>query len=214
MTAKKLLVLAPHTDDAEIGCGGTISFLKRRNYEVYIVAFSSAADSLPAKMPRDTLVKEYLASAKKMGIIDPRKFIYDFKVREFSYYRQEILDILISLRKLINPDLVLLPSTSDFHQDHQTISQEGIRAFKNSTILGYELPWNHNEFSGNYFFHLSEQDLQNKWEYMSSYESQVKLNRGYFVKDKIFSWAKMRGMQCNSQYAECFEHIRTNTYEE
>ena len=214
MTVKKLLVLAPHTDDAEIGCVGTISFFKRRNYEVYTVVFSSAADSLPTEMPKNTLVNEYLVSAKKMGVRDPENFIYDFRVREFSYHRQKILDILISLRKSINPDLVLLPSTSDFHQDHQTISQEGIRAFKNSTILGYELPWNHNEFSSNYFVHLSEQDLKNKWDYMSSYESQVKLNRGYFVRDKVFSWAKMRGMQCHAEYAECFEHIRTNTYED
>ena len=212
MNKKKVLVLAPHTDDAEIGCGGTISFLKRNDYEIYIAAFSSAADSLPSYMPKDTLANEYLVSADRMKVVTPEKYLYNYPVRVFKDHRQEILDILIGLRNDIRPNIVLLPATSDFHQDHQVISEEGIRAFKNSTILGYELPWNHNEFSCNYFFHLSEKDINNKWKYMSSYKSQVELNRGYFVKDKIFSWAKMRGLQCNSVYAECFEHIRSNIY--
>lgn len=210
MKNKQLLVLAPHTDDAEIGCGGAISFFKRNNFDINIAVFSKAEASLPPEWGKDTLLKEFFLSAEKMNITKPDRFVYNFPVRRFNEHRQDILEIMIEIRNLLNPSLVLLPSTTDFHQDHQVISNEGIRAFKSSSILGYELPWNHNSFHCDVFIHLNDNDVRNKWDYMSSYKSQIELSRGYFDKAKVMSWLKMRGMQCNTEYAECFEHIRTH----
>jgi len=84
-----------------------------------------------------------------LGIPQKQVITYNYPVREFPAHRQEILDELIKLKKQIQPDLVFLPNTRDIHQDHEVISREGIRAFKQCRLLGYELPWN------NFIFHNS-----------------------------------------------------------
>ena len=81
--------------------------------------------------------------------------MFRYDVRIFKALRQEILQDLISLRKLIHPDIVFLPSSSDLHQDHSTIYAEGIRAFKFNSILGYEMPWNNMIFATSSFIFLN-----------------------------------------------------------
>jgi len=91
----------------------------------------------------------------------------------------------------------------DVHQDHQVIHQEGLRAFKNTTFAGYELPWNNYSFHTNFFMRLAESDLTKKTEALKEYQSQA--HRNYMQEDFIRSLAKVRGVQCNSEYAEAFE---------
>ena len=68
-------------------------------------------------------------------------------MRTFPDHRQEILELLIEIWNDWQPDCVFQPSLHDVHQDHQTIASEGLRAFKRTTILGYEIPWNNFDFS-------------------------------------------------------------------
>ena len=77
-----------------------------------------------------------------------------------NYFRQEILESLIYHREKIYPDLVLMPNLNDIHQDHQTISNEGLRAFKNTTILGYELIWNNLKFNTTSYVSLGKEYLE------------------------------------------------------
>ena len=85
--------------------------------------------------------------------------IYNYQVRKLNYARQEILEDLIRHRNDIFPDLVLMPSLNDIHQDHSTIAQEGLRAFKNTTILGYELIWNNLNFNTTSFIKLEKNHI-------------------------------------------------------
>ena len=62
-----ILVLAPHTDDGEFGCGGSISKWVNEGKEVYYVAFSSAEKSVLKEMPKDIL-KEVQEATKVLGI--------------------------------------------------------------------------------------------------------------------------------------------------
>jgi len=133
-----ILVLAPHTDDGEFGCGGSISKWVNEGKEVYYVAFSSAEKSVPKEMPKDILKKEVQEATKVLGIKKNNLILFDYPVREFPEYRQQILEDMIRLGNELKPELVLLPSTTDTHQDHQTISQEGFRAFKKISMIGYE----------------------------------------------------------------------------
>ncbi len=125
-----ILVLAPHTDDGEFGCGGSIAKWIYEGKIVYYVAFSSAEKSVPQGMPKDILKKEVRKAVSILNIPKDNLILLDYPVREFLVYRQQILEDMIRLRNDLNPDLVLLPSTADTHQDHQVISQEGFRAFK------------------------------------------------------------------------------------
>lgn len=199
---KKILVLAPHTDDGELGCGGTIAKFCAEGKEVYYVAFCLWSIELPDNKT-NTLEQECRKATAALGIKESNLILFDYKVRNLPAARQEILEKLLELNTLINPDLVLLPAASDIHQDHQVIHQEGMRAFKNVTFAGYELPWNNYSFHTNFFIRLSESELNKKIEALKSYESQS--HRNYMQEDFIRSLARVRGIQTNSQYAEAFE---------
>jgi len=148
---KRVLILAPHTDDGEFGCGGSIARFIQEGKEIYYVAFSTAEESVPEPWPKDILKTEVKEATKRLGISRENVIILDFKVRKLSYHRQEILEKHCKIKNDIRPDLVFLPSSNDLHQDHSTVSTEGVRAFKNTTILGYEIPWNNIQFQAESF---------------------------------------------------------------
>ncbi len=200
---KKILVLAPHTDDGELGCGGSIAKFCAEGREVYYAAFCLCSRSLPDSLPANTLELECKKATAILGIPAERLILFNYNVRELPQSRQQVLEELLQLSRQINPDLVLLPAASDIHQDHQTIHEEGLRAFKNTTFAGYELPWNNYSFRTNFFIRLTAKDLNKKTDALRAYASQS--HRNYMQEDFIRSLAKVRGVQCNAEYAEAFE---------
>ena len=94
---KRILVLAPHTDDAELGCGGSIAKWVEAGVEVSVAAFSTAEASLPEGSVAGRLAAECHAALDSLGIPEHRRHIYDFPVRELGYHRQEVLEILVQL---------------------------------------------------------------------------------------------------------------------
>ena len=203
---KNVLVLAPHTDDGELGLGGTINKLITEGKRVTYVAFSTAEESVPPGFPKDILKTEVRNATAKLGIKSENLIIYSYQVRKLNYVRQEILEELIKIRKREKYDLVFIPSLHDIHQDHTTIAQEGVRAFKNTTILGYELIWNNLSFDTQCFVRLQADDIKAKIMALKEYHSQGK--RDYLSDEFIYSLAKTRGVQVGSEYAEAFEVIR------
>jgi N-acetylglucosamine malate deacetylase 1 len=204
----RVLVLAPHTDDAELACGGTIAKLVAGGSEVHVAAFSDAKNSLPAHLPPDTLRSEFNEAMRRLSLPSSQTAVYDYSVRVFSDHRQAILDDLIALRRRIQPELVLMPSRSDLHQDHQVICAEGLRAFKEVSVWGYECPWNQLENAATAFVTLDEPLISIKWHALEAYRSQFDLKRAYFDKAFVTGWLRMRGVQIKAEYAECFEVMR------
>lgn len=202
----KVLILAPHTDDGEFGCGGTIAKMIEQGDDVYYVAFSACQQSVAPEFPSDILITEVKAATKVLGIKPENLILFDYDVRTFNYKRQEILEDIIKLRALIKPDVVFMPSTHDIHQDHYTIAFEGIRAFKNSTIYCYEMPWNNFTFNTTAFHLLEDRHIDTKVKALKEYKSQQK--RPYANEDFIKSLAHTRGIQIGKKYAEVFEVIR------
>ena len=87
---KRALVLAPHTDDGEFGCGGTIARLVAAGVEVRYVAFSIATKSLPEGFPPDTLAREVGEAMREIGIPPEGLMVHDFEVRTFPEHQQAI----------------------------------------------------------------------------------------------------------------------------
>lgn len=203
---KNVLILAPHTDDGELGCGGTIAKLLEEGVNVYYAAFSTAEESLPNGLPDNTLKIEVGQATKVLGIKKENLIVYSYQVRKLNYVRQEILEEMVELKRKLEIDLVFMPSLNDIHQDHNTVAQEGLRAFKNITILGYELIWNNLSFNTTSFVKLHERHVEKKVEALKEYKSQH--GRNYMSKDFIFSLAKTRGVQIGCDYAEAFEVVR------
>ena len=203
---KTVFVLAPHTDDGELGCGGTISRMLEEGANVYYIAFSTADESVPPQFPRNQLEIEVKQATSKLGIPSDQLIVYKYEVRKLNYARQEILQQLVDLKKSHNPDLIFLPSSKDIHQDHVTVTQEGIRAFKHSTILGYELIWNNLSFNTDCFINLEKRHIDKKIEALQEYKTQE--GRDYMNGRFIESLAHTRGVQIGVEYAETFEVIR------
>lgn len=206
MNFEKVLVLAPHTDDGEFGCGGSIVRLIEEKSEVFYAAFSSAEKSVPPGFPEDILRKEVKEATAKLGIKESNLILFEYEVRNFPSFRQKILDDMIELNSEIKPDVVFLPSTRDTHQDHKVITEEGFRTFKRITMLGYEVPWNNLTFDTNAFIFLEERHVEKKLDSLNCYISQ--LGRNYATAEFIRSLAITRGTQIGAKFAEVFEAIR------
>ncbi|HIH44359.1 MAG TPA: PIG-L family deacetylase [Candidatus Methanoperedenaceae archaeon] len=201
---ERILVLSPHTDDGELGCGGSIAKFVETGKDVHYVALSCCEKSVPPEYPCDILKTEVRRATGVLGLGEP--ILYDFEVREFPRLRQEILDTLIDLRKKLKPDLVLTPSTYDTHQDHKTVTEEVHRAFKKCAVLGYEQPWNNMTFQTSAFVSLDERHITRKINALRCYETQK--HRAYLNSEFIKGLAITRGTQMEEQYAEAFEVIR------
>ena len=203
---QRILILAPHTDDGELGCGATIAKLLEQEREVHYVAFSICEESVPEGFPEDALQFECQDATQTLGIDPDYLTILKYPVRKFTEHRQEILEDLVQMRKELEPDLVFLPSSFDVHQDHATIYQEGIRAFRRSSILGYEFMWNNFTFSSTMFSVVEERHIRAKIEALDHYKTQ---DRRFYMKEKLVTGqANFRGLQIYREYAEAFEVIR------
>lgn len=205
-TINNVLVVAPHTDDGELGLGGTINNLIKQGKNVYYAAFSTAEKSVPQGYPKDILKTEVRNATSRLGVKPENLLIYNYEVRKLNYVRQEILEDLVRLRRDISFDLVFIPSLEDIHQDHSTVAAESLRAFKNTTILGYELIWNNLTFKTQCFVKLQRENISAKADALKEYKSQG--FRDYLSEEFIFSLARTRGVQVGCEFAESFEVVR------
>jgi LmbE family N-acetylglucosaminyl deacetylase len=205
-TSKQALVLAPHTDDGEFGCGGTISRLIEEGTDVFYMAFSVCEQSVPYGFSETELETELLEATKVLGIPTDHVIVRNYQVRKFPEFRQDILQNIIDLKKSINPDLVFIPCTDDLHQDHQVIAAEGIRAFKDKTILSYEMPWNNLSITTSAFSILKERHVATKIKALACYKTQS--FRPYADPVFIRSLAVTRGVQVADKFAEAFQLVR------
>jgi N-acetylglucosamine malate deacetylase 1 len=203
---KRVLVLAPHTDDGEFGCGGTMARLVEAGVDVRYHAFSIATRSLPEGFPPDTLAQEVRAATAELGIPEANLTVHDFDVRTFPDHRQEILELLVAIWEEWKPDAVFQPSLHDVHQDHQTVAQEGLRAFKRTTVLGYEIPWNNFDFAYQAYIALEERHVERKVAALARYASQQ--HRRYSDPEYARSLARIHGINVNREYAEVFHVYR------
>jgi N-acetylglucosamine malate deacetylase 1 len=188
-----ILALSPHTDDIEFACGASLNRWFSEGATIHGVSFSCGSANK----------EEFYCSSKLLGI---NAVLLDFPVRNFKEHRQDILDELIILEKRINPDLVLIPSSTDTHQDHQVLREEGFRAFKRHSLLGYEMPQNNLSFITNLFVKISGENLRIKMNALKCYKSQA--NRPYITKEFISGLARVRGMQAGCEFAEAYEVMR------
>lgn len=204
--AKTVLVLAPHTDDGEFGCGGTIVKLLEEGRKIVYVAFSAAEQSVLPSLPKDILRTEVKEATQVLGVPSSDCIVLNHLVRRFGESRQKILDDMLALKREYNPNMVFLPSQNDTHQDHNVIALEGFRAFKRITMLGYEIPWNNLDFRTSCFFKLEERHVERKVAALKCYKSQA--HRDYASEEFVRSLAITRGTQIGTRYAEAFEMIR------
>ncbi|MFN2513880.1 MAG: PIG-L deacetylase family protein [Pyrinomonadaceae bacterium] len=196
----RVIAIAPHIDDVELGAGATIHHLHRNN-EVYYVGLS-----LPPLIDSHTFMEEFQESSRILGLDKDRIILRNFNPRNLFDARGDILQLFYDLNKDLKPDLVLIPNSQDIHQSHEVVFAESRRAFKYTTILGYELPWNSLDFSMDVFITVDREDVEAKVAAINAYRTQK--NRIFFENDIVGDLARVRGKQIGREYAECFELTR------
>lgn len=205
LSGTEVLVLSAHADDIELGCGATVSKLVQQGAVVHSVVFSLRSTACPPNYSLDQLAEETRNAHLQLGITEDRVRILDFENRHFLASRQKILDTLVEFEKRLKPVLVLAPSCNDIHQDHTTLASESLRAFKHTSVLGYEMLWNNMRQSYDLFVEIDQNHLERKIAAIQCYQSQLQLRSEYFSPDYLRSLAFVRGTQIKKNFAECFE---------
>lgn len=198
--ARTVLALSPHPDDVELCAGGTLAWLAEQGARV-LVAQLSTVHSFGAAAAR--LGEEHRAAVGCLGA-EPVQ-VAQFPVRRMAKHRQDVLDELVRLRDLVQPDVVFAPCSADTHQDHETVHREALRAFRGTALLGFEAPWNVRASVATMFVRLSRQHVDIKLEALSYYGTQVR--RPYFDRGYQEALLRVRGLQARTMYAEAFEPI-------
>ena len=197
---RKILAISPHIDDVELGAGATVYRLAKTN-EVHYVGLS-----LPPLVDCATFMREFEESSNILGLSRDRMYLKQYDPRDLFSTRSEILQLFYDLARDIRPDLVLCPNGKDIHQSHEVVYAEARRAFKFSTIFGYELPWNSLDFSMDVFITLTKEEVDAKVAAINAFRTQK--SRLFFSNDIVGDLARVRGKQVGREYAECFELVR------
>lgn len=200
------LLLSPHVDDVEVSMGGTLARLLEEGCDCFLVAFSTGNPADGSNMG------EFRASMEVLGVDN---FVaHDYNTRHFGADRQSILDNLFVYKKRLRPDVVFVPSTDQVHQDHEVVTAEAIRAFRDCTILGYESVWNQVDrpFRPGLFVSLSREHIRARLDAVKCYQSQLLARTSTTNSYHLLERARMRAVQAGigqgESLAEAFEVIR------
>ena len=196
-----ILALSPHTDDAELGAGGTLARFVEEGHTVVVVAFSTGNGQTGAFRP------EFEAAMAILGV--QHRGLCDYPTRHFLEHRQSILDRIGHFCSTLQTDLLLVPCTADRHQDHQTITSEAIRAVRYlpCSILGYSVTCSYTlPVEQRFFVWLEQRHLDAKLSAVSCYQSQH--GKPYTYGDYIRAMARVYGAPIGTKFAEAFEVLR------
>ena len=196
----RLLAIGAHSDDIEIGCGGTILKLIEQGSvsEVcWVVLTAETNRAAEATRSADALLGE---------LPGKRLILKDFRDGYFPYDGAEIKGFFEALKSEVSPDVILTHQRSDLHQDHRVTCELTWNTFRDHLILEYEIP----KYDGdtgvpNLFVPLDEALCRKKIEHlMTHFASQA--SKRWFKEDLFSGLLRLRGMECNSptSYAEAF----------
>lgn len=197
---KIVLCLGAHSDDIEIGCGGTIMKLAEEceGLTVWWVVFT--ADGQREAEARAS-ARTFLAKAGKAKVI-VKKFRNSF----FPVQGDRIKEFFEQLKGQVQPDLIFTHYRDDRHQDHRIISDLTWNTFRSHMILEYEIP----KYDGdlgipNIFVALNEDACRKKARWLCQF-FQTQANKHWFSEDTFLALPRLRGIECASEtkYAEAF----------
>jgi LmbE family N-acetylglucosaminyl deacetylase len=199
-SGSRILLVGPHPDDIEYGCGGTVAKYSGPN-EVFSVIFAPCLED-----PLNAGILE--EHEKAMRLLGAKEIMKQKLPRDkLELHSQEIRDILYGLKIKFDPQVVMCPSLGDLHQDHNVVGNCCLTVFRDTaTLLGYEITRSTKDFSPTLFVQLSEGDMQKKLQALKFYRTQYR--RSYFKPSAFKALAIVRGCQVNAKYAEAFEIMR------
>ncbi|WP_119302667.1 PIG-L deacetylase family protein [Dongia deserti] len=195
-----VLCIGAHSDDVEIGVGGTILgwIVAGVNLHVHWCVLSAVADRAAEAKASATAFLLDAASAK----ID----IAQFRDSYFPYQGVEIKQWMTDLRARSSPDIIFTHRLSDAHQDHRELYHLTSTVFRDHLILEYEVPkWDGDLDKANVFVPMTAAVLERKIELLLTHFG-TQRSKDWFDADTFRGLARLRGMECRApeRYAEAF----------
>lgn len=197
---KQVLCLGAHSDDIEIGCGGTILKMLEifPDLSIYWVVFGATE-----KRKEEALISAntFLKDVKEKKIV-----VKGFRDRFFPYIGEEIKESFDQISKDVSPDLILTHYRQDLHQDHRLISDLTWNTFRNHLIWEYEIPKYDGDLGNpNFFVHLSSSIYYRKITHLMHHFA-TQSNKHWFDEDTFAAILRLRGIESNAsnKYAEAF----------
>ncbi len=216
---KKILILSPHADDEILGCGGLITKYSKKNYQISVLILTNAHKGAPEIYSEKKIHQIRNEAIKANNFIGTKKLFFEnlpaLNLSNYPIYK--ITNVLNKYLVDIKPEILLIPSSNDIHDDHKIIfkaAKVAARTNKKSKlkkILSYEVlsetEWNENEqaFSPNYYVSLSKADINNKVKAFLKYKTQIKKYPHPRSKEGIINLSKVRGSSVFLNYAEAFK---------
>ncbi len=199
--ANRVLFIGAHPDDIELGCGALIAHIVSQA-EVLCVTLSDNQKNPDLK----NLPEEYSRSMRVLGVPEKNAVLGTFETRRFPHFRQEILEYMIQLNRSFKPEIVFVHTKADIHQDHGTVTEEALRAFRGTTVLGYDVLRSSYGFFPNFLVEVTEQDVNRKIEALKQYSTYSA--RYYFDPDITRATMVRHGALAERPYAEGFDILR------
>jgi LmbE family N-acetylglucosaminyl deacetylase len=198
---KRVLLLGAHPDDIELGCGALLHNIVKTT-DVLCVTLSDNQQNPELKNVRD----EHFRAMAVLGIPTAKVILGPFATRVFPEARQAILEYFLKLRADFQPDLIFTHSKQDVHQDHNTMTDEALRAFRGITVLGFDVVRSSHGFFPHFLVEVTEEDVNKKIEALSEYETYR--DRYYFNKELTRSIMVRHGALAERPFAEGFDILR------
>ncbi len=198
---KRILFIGAHPDDIELGCGALIAHISGKADILCITLSDNQKNPV-----LNNLVSEHFQSMMLLGIPKTQVILEKFETRKFQEHRQEILEFLFKQSQIFTPDIVFTHTRSDLHQDHKTVTEETLRAFRGTTVLGFDVIRSSYGFFPNFLVEVTEEDLERKVAALGAYSTyQTK----YYFDEQITRATLIRnGALVERRYAEGFETLR------
>jgi LmbE family N-acetylglucosaminyl deacetylase len=198
---KKICFIGAHPDDIELGCGAFISNITGKT-DILCVTLSDNQ-----KNPvLSNLVEEHQHSMAILGVPGDHVRLESFVTRRFPELRQEILEYLYRLNREYQPDIVFTHTRADIHQDHQQTTEEVLRAFRGTTVLGFDALRSSYGFFPHFLVEVSAADVERKIQSLSAYST---YNDKYYFSEAVLRATLIRhGALAERQFAEGFDILR------
>ncbi len=198
---KKILFLGAHPDDIELGCGALLSNISKR---VDILAVTLSDNQKNPSL--DKVVDEHYRSMEILGVGPEQVVLGPFETRNFPRDRQEILEFLFDLNRKHRPDMVFVHTQADIHQDHSVTTMEALRAFRGTTVLGFDVMRSSYGFFPHFLIEVTQEDVEKKVEALAAYETYK--DKYYFSSEIIRSTSVRHGSLAERPFAEGFDILR------
>ncbi len=198
---KKLLFLGAHPDDIELGCGALIHNIGPKSEMLCVTLSDNQKNPL-----LQNVLAEHHQSMAVLQVPPASVVVKQFTTRLFHDARQEILEYFLTLRNEFKPDIIFVHSKQDIHQDHNTMTDEALRAFRGITVLGFDVVRSSYGFFPHFLVEVTEDDVNAKLQALAQYKTYA--DKYYFESELLRATMVRHGALAERPYAEGFDILR------